>query len=252
MLPCLPHKINILALCVRIAQTQVLLLSLSTISFATSIVASRTLDEVIIGADSLGTFDDGKTIVTRNVCKIHEHAGVIFAIAGVEVNAATGFNAAALIAAEADKGYPISETIRALETVLKPNLMRELEWQRKERPEMYQRRVVGNQELPLSFVLAGLENGAPVLYARAFKADGTILRVDSPNGEFTMWMGKSAAIERFRAQRKRRVYNSPIEFVRDLIQLEIDDDEPTVGGPIDIVRITRRGTGWIQRKSECA
>ena len=240
-----------LTACARLTRATFTLLTLTSITFATSIVASRTLDEVVIGADSLGTFDDGKNISTRNVCKIHEHAGVVFAIAGVEVNAATGFNAATLIADEAAKGHPVSETIRAIEAVIKPNLMRALEWQQKERPEMYQRRVIDNQELPLSFVLAGLENGAPVLYARAFKSDGTIQRVDSPNGEFTLWIGKSAAIESFRAQRKRRVYHSPIEFVRTLVQLEIDDDEPAVGGPIDLVRITRRGSEWVQRKSEC-
>ncbi|HKE57507.1 MAG TPA: hypothetical protein VKB46_12415 [Pyrinomonadaceae bacterium] len=239
------------ASCARLTGALVALLSLTSVTFATSIVASRTLDEVVIGADSLGTFDNGKSIVTRNVCKIHEQGGVVFAIAGLEVNPPTGFNAATLIATEAAKGYPISETIRAIESVIKPQLLRELEWQQKERPEMYRRRLIDNQELPLSFVLAGLENGSPVLYARAFKIDGTILRVDSPNGEFTLWIGKSAAIERFRAQRNRRLYHSPVEFVRVLVQLEIDDDEPTVAGPIDMVRITRNGTEWLQRKSEC-
>ena len=242
---------KIFSACVRLARAIVVLLLLTSLTFATSIVASRTLDEVVIGADSLGTFDNGKSIVTRNVCKIHEHAGLVFAIAGLEVNPPTGFNAPALIAAEAEKGYPISETIRAIESVIKPQLMRELEWQQKERPEMYRRRLIDNKELPLSFVLAGLEDGSPVLYARAFKIDGTILRVDSPNGEFTLWIGKSAAIERFRAQRKRRVYHSPVEFVRVLVQLEIDDAEPTVAGPIDLVRITRGGTEWVQKKSEC-
>src|SRR5262245_33054597 len=251
MRPALLRHHKIIAACARGARAMAALLSLTSITFATSIVSSRTLDEVVIGADSLGTFDDGKRIVTRNVCKIHEHAGVVFAIAGVEVNSATGFNAATLIADEAAKGRPISETIRAIETVINPNLMRALEWQRKERPEMYQRRGIDKQELPLSFLLAGLETGAPVLYARAFKSDGTIQRVDSPNGEFTLWIGKSAAIERFRAERKRRVYHSPVDFVRVLVQLEIDDDEPTVGGPIDLVRITRDGTEWVQRKSEC-
>jgi hypothetical protein len=40
--------------------------------------------------------------------------------------------------------------------------------------------------------------------------------------------------------------------VRRLIEIEIAARGEYVGPPIDIVRISRNGAQWIQRKTECA
>jgi hypothetical protein len=233
-----------------IAQAQILILMLSISTCATSIVVARTSAEVVVGADSRGTFDDGKTVTVRNVCKIHEHAGIFYAIAGIEVDPITGFNSASLVANEIDKVRIMSTLVPAIEQVIKVRLTHELEWQRKERPNLY-RRTVENNNIALSIVIAGIENETPVFYARAFIADGTILREDHPSGEFTVWMGKADAIQRFIAQPNRPVFSTSVETVRALIQLEIDSGEPSVGSPVDIVRLTKGSATWIQKKPEC-
>ena len=42
-----------------------------------------------------------------------------------------------------------------------------------------------------------------------------------------------------------------VEGIRSLIELEIAAEPAHTGGPIDILRITKDGAEWIQRKQEC-
>src|ERR1051326_5556982 len=67
----------------RIAKAYVFLLCLMVSTQATSIVVLRTPTEVVLGADSRGTFFDGKTVEYKTVCKIYERGGVFFAVAGM-------------------------------------------------------------------------------------------------------------------------------------------------------------------------
>ncbi len=247
--PCVSLLILVPATYSYIAKAQILILLFSLSTFATSIVAVRTNSEVVIGADSRGLFVNG-AVTYRNVCKIHERNGVFFAIAGIEVDPITKFNAGTIVEAEIDKRKSLSSRVSAIEKILSMSVARELEWQRTRRPDLY-RRTVENNNMVLSVVFAGLENGTPALYARAFKTDGTILREDHPSGTFTLWMGKANAIEKFVGETKGRNLGTPADAVRRLIQLEIDDNEPSVGPPIDIVRITKDGAQWIQVKPEC-
>jgi|GEM_PF-757374 len=247
--PCSRFLVGITSTYARIAQAQILTLALAAVTFGTSIVVVRTPSEVVLGADSRATFDDGKIVTYKAVCKIYQSKGIFYAIAGLTVNPITGFDPAIAISNEIDRTSAISMLVPAVERAMAIRLTRELEWQKRERPAMYQRYVVENDNMALSVVIAGTENGLPVFYARAFKADGTILREDHPAGTFTVWIGKAKAIERFVA--RNRNYDSPTEAVRTLIQLEVDDSEPSVGPPIDIVRITKDGACWIQHKKEC-
>ncbi len=235
----------------RIAQAQIAILALSTITFATSIVVVRTPSEVVLGADSRGTFDDGQTITYKTICKIYSHKGVFYAISGLTADPITGFDPTVPISNEIDRTSAISTLIAAIERAIPIPLTREMEWQKRERPAMYQRHVVAYNNMALTVVIAGTENGVPVFYVRAFKADGTIIREDHPAGTYTLWMGKSKAIERFVARNSAYDFDSATDGVRTLIQLEIDDTEPSVGPPIDIVRITKDSACWVQRKEDC-
>jgi hypothetical protein len=43
----------------------------------------------------------------------------------------------------------------------------------------------------------------------------------------------------------------PIEAIRYLIGLEIEENPQEVGGPVDILQIDRHGPKWIQKKEGC-
>jgi len=229
------------------------LLLLATPTFATSIVVSRTSNEVVLGADSKGTFDDGKSSTSRKVCKIYQRGNIFFAVAGLAHNPITGFDPASLVEQEIKGAPTIYALVTNVERTLKLRLERELSLQESARPDLY-RRTVEDGDIPLSVVLTGTENGSPVFYMRGFKTDGVILRSDHPNGETTRWLGKESAIKRFLAtQTNKPIFQMPEETVRTLIQLEIDDsvDSRSVGGPIDMVRITSKGAQWKIPSCSC-
>ncbi len=64
-------------------------------------------------------------------------------------------------------------------------------------------------------------------------------------------MGKHEAIDRDLPKKPGIWKNDPVEVVRELLQIEVASEPETVGPPIDILRITQRGSEWIQEKEIC-
>jgi hypothetical protein len=223
-------------------------------TFGTTIVVSRTSDEVVFGTDSKATYRNGGTETFRNICKISQKDNVYFAVLGISRNPYSGFDSFQLIRNMITPQKPISTLVRDLETVFQRELKKELAWQKSELPKVYEKTIEGGGA-PLSFVMAGIEDHRPVFYARGFNVDGTILSETLLEGDHTFWIGNDVAIERFLTDqnRKKPFFRTAEETVRSLIQLEIDDplDSRSVGGPIDMVRITATGASWIQRKDGC-
>jgi hypothetical protein len=65
-------------------------------------------------------------------------------------------------------------------------------------------------------------------------------------------MGKHEAIDRYLPQDPDMWKNDPVDVVRKLIEIEVTSEHETVGPPIDILRITKEGSEWIQKKDMCA
>ena len=99
-----------------------------------------------------------------------------------------GFNAASIIEKESDKGGSLAALVASVETLLEDRLSKTLTRQKSEAPDVYRRSVTENNNIALSVVFAGLENGSPAFYARAFFSGDelTVVRQDHPQGEFTV------------------------------------------------------------------
>lgn len=73
---------------------------------------------------------------------------------------------------------------------------------------------------------------------------------DCPTGSLTLLTGPDEDIEREHAERDLGVW-STAELFRRFIQRQIDRGRPTIGPPIDVVRLTRSGIDTKGLKPQC-
>jgi len=250
------------------------LFMLPSAAFATSIVAVRNNDEIVIAADSKTTLTPARDGMGEPEsiakCKIVQVGNLFFASAGsagigsVEFygNVDPVFNLKEVIAKGlAGKGR-IADKVNTLEKVLVINLSQIAEKARQDNAAFFLERFVKH---PIhSVIVAGLENGELLLMVRTFKL------IISPSGSLsfeigrfacpgdcqasfvTMFEGQTEAIRRYLQENEYFLYDTdPTTAARNLVELEISKDPSFVGPPIDILRLTRAGAEWIQRKSLC-
>ncbi|HYA26566.1 MAG TPA: hypothetical protein VEE82_01075, partial [Thermodesulfovibrionales bacterium] len=251
-----------------------LLLLMSSTAFATSIVAVRNNDEIVIAADS-------KTILTpvgdsvgepESVakCKIVQAGNLFFASAGsagigsveFDGNVDSVFNLKEVIAKGLAGEGRIVDKVNNLEKVLVITLAQIAEKARQDNVAFFMERFI---KYPIhSVIIAGLDNEELVLMVRTFKL------IISPSGSLsfeigrfacpgdcqapfvTIFEGQTEAIRKFLQENEYFLYyTDPTIAVRNLVELEVSKDPSFVGPPIDILRLTREGAEWIQRKSLC-
>ena len=250
------------------------LFMLPSAAFATSIVAVRNNDEIVIAADSKTTLTPARDGMGEPEsiakCKIVQVGNLFFASAGsagigsVEFygNVDPVFNLKEVIAKGlAGKGR-IADKVNKLEKDLVINLAQIAEKARQDNAAFFLERFVKH---PIhSVIVAGLENGELLLMVRTFKL------IISPSGSLsfeigrftcpgdcdspfiTLFEGQTEAIRTYLQVNRYFLYRTdPVTAVRNLVDLEISTNPSFVGAPVDILRITRKGTEWIQRKSLC-
>ncbi len=242
-------------------------------AFATSIVAVRDDDEIVIGADSRTTMvpgSGGGVAGSITKCKIVQAGNLFFATAG---SAGIGpaespgdvyseFDLRKIIAGALRGNSRIGDKVKDLETALVESLARIAENARQEDTAFFLKRFVMHPAQTI--IVGGLDNGELVLMARTFRL------VISPSGALsfeigrfdcpgdcqepltTIFEGRTEAIREYLEQHKLFLYYAdPVTAVRDLVGMEISADPFSVGPPIDILRLTKRGAEWIQRKPLC-
>jgi hypothetical protein len=247
---------------------------LSSSASATSVVAVRNNDEIVIAADSKTTltqaWDSMGEPESIAKCKIVQAGNLFFASAGsagigsVESygNVDSVFNLKEVIAKGlAGKGR-IADKVNKLEKVLVINLAQIAEKARQDDAAFFLERFVKH---PIhSVIIAGLENEELVLMVRTFKLSISpsgflsfeIGRFACPGdcqaSYVTMFEGQTEAIRRYLQENEYFLYyTDPTTVARNLVELEISKDPSFVGPPIDILRLTRASAEWIQRKSLC-
>jgi hypothetical protein len=257
-----------------IAGILVILFLASSSAFATSIVAVRDSDEIVIGADSKTTLTPAGTSVGQAgsipKCKIVQAGNLFFASAGYAGIGQAGFpdtidpefDLKEIITEELQGDGSVADKMEDLEKVLVANLTRIAEKARKDNTAFFLTRFVRH---PVhTIIVGGLDNGELVLMVRTFRL------VISPSGALsfgigrfscpgdcqesttTIFEGRTEAIRNYLEQHKLFLYFAdPVTAVRDLVGLEISEDPSFVGPPIDILRLTRKGVEWIQRKPLC-
>ena len=230
---------------------------------ATTIVVARTASEIIIGADSKVTDVFGNEL-SRRACKIRQVGNLFVAIEGLEVDRQTGFSAPEIAtrALTSKASAPAAEKMSLLMGYLVSALLTELAHLKTHEPQTYFKKIEGGQ-LFLRLIVAGYERGKPLIFVRSFRAlqynPGQIGVAVIPDdcledcrGEVvTKFLGESEAIDGLPEETGGFWKDGVAEGVRRLIETEIAARSEYVGPPIDIVRITKSGAQWIQRKKEC-
>jgi len=230
---------------------------------ATTIVVARSANEIVIGADSKVTDLYGND-VNRRACKIRQVGNLFIAFEGLEVDRKTGFNVPEIstTALNFRPSGPVSEKISILTGFLVSELMVELSHLKTHEPDTYFRKIEGGQ-LFLRIIVAGFENERPLVFVRSFRAlqynPGQIGVAVIPDdclencqgAVVTRFLGESDAIDALPEETPDFWKAGLSDGVRRLIETEIAARNEYVGPPIDIVRITKSGVQWIERKPEC-
>jgi hypothetical protein len=257
-----------------IAGILVILFLGSSSAFATSIVAVKDGDVIVIGADSKTTLMSAGSGIGEagsiSKCKIVQAGNLFFASAGyggvsragVPCDVDPEYDLKEIIAGELQGNGSIAGKMGNLEKVLVANLTLIAEKARKDNAAFFLARFVRHPVYTI--IVGGLDNGELVLMVRTFRL------VIAPSGALTfgigrfscpgdcresaatIFEGRTEAIRNYLAQHKLFLYFAdPVTAVRDLVGLEISQDPSFVGPPIDILRLTRRGVEWIQKKPLC-
>ncbi len=247
---------------------------ISSTAFATSIVAVRNNDEIVIGADSKTTLTpvcSGVEYPQRIAkCKIVQAGEIFFASAGsagigpakFPGNIDPEFNLKELIAKALEGEGSLAEKVDHLEKILVVNLSQIAERARQENAAFFMERLA---QYPIhSVIIAGLDNEQLVVMARTFRLSISpsgslsfdIRRFACPgdcqSSFITILSGQTEAMRKYLQENEYFwLYTDATTAVRHLIELEISRDPSLAGPPIDILRLTRRGAEWIKRKSLC-
>jgi hypothetical protein len=231
---------------------------------ATTIVVARTASEIVIGADSKVTDTFGNE-VNRRECKIRQVGNLFIALEGLEIDRKTGFNVREISTAalQSRPAASAAEKVSILMGYLVSGLLVELPYLKSHEPEAYFKKIEGGQ-LFLRIIVAGFENGRPLVFVRSFRAlqynPGQIGVAVIPDdclenchgAVVTRYLGESDAIEGLPEETPNFWKAGLSAGVRRLIETEIAARSEYVGPPIDIVRIGPNGAQWIARKIECS
>lgn len=240
----------------------VLVLTIGSVR-ATTIVVARANNEIVIGADSKVTDTYGNDL-NKRACKIRPIGDLFVAIEGLEIDRQTGFSVPdiAVQALGSKTATSTPDKISMLMGYLVSNLLTELAHLKAHEPQTYFKKIEGGQ-LFLRIVVAGFENGRPLLFVRSFRAlqynPGQIGVVvipddcldDCKGAIVTRFLGESDAIEGLPEETPDFWKAGLSDGVRKLVETEIAARSEYVGPPIDIVRISASGAQWVQRKKEC-
>ena len=251
----------------------VFLFLLSSAASATSVVAVRNDDEIVIGADSKTTLTPvsgaGKPESIAK-CKIVQTGDLFFASAGsagigqaeLRGYADPEYNMKDVIAQGLRGNGNIAERVGNLERVLVANLTQIAEKVRQDNAAFFLERFVKN---PVhTVIIVGPDDGELVLMVRTFRL------IISPSGSLsfqigrfacpgdcrtsfiTIFEGQTGAIRNYLQDHALFLYFAdPVAAVRDLVELEISKDPSSVGPPVDILRLTKKGAEWVQKKPLC-
>ena len=215
---------------------------------ATLIIAYRSHDEVIIAADSLRTI---RTVPSGQtwVCKIRNFGDVVFASAGDTTLPGDGFSLDTI---------PLSLDPRTRpDPVSVPERIARFEAETIEAFTRLHGERTSTRFVSFSYVLGFLLDGRPVGLSRRFTSSDGMLVIGEPEelpaGQF-LFAGQPSVLDSLPSagfSDAQRLLNSVPLLLSRLIDYQASRS-PTVGGPVDIIRLTVTGPEWLQRKSYCA
>lgn len=232
------------------------------IGIGTCIIGVLTSEEFIVGADSLRSYEDREP---EYIPKIVQVRNSFFISSGISLHGDTKFNIQSLCRTALRKGKTINESIRILEKIVRKPLRRVYEHAAQEDRANYESVVKKN---PVNVAFFGVENGTLLLSQRKFLPEdfGDKVLVSLQKADFigdnsnqgSVCLGCEEVFNNSWSPTRPDPYRDPVGFVKYVISwaeknesVYFNDGQKRIGGPIDIIRITKEKAEWIQKKSIC-
>ena len=234
--------------------TALLLLGDTVPAAATTVLALRNGDEILIAADSLRGLTRLRTgeRLRGESCKIRNFGDLVFAHAGRFLDAS--WNVDLLVHSLRDSGETPRQSAARFAAVVETTLRRVPRGKRQE------------HNLNIKYVIGFFEDGQPVLLHHTVSSvDGTIV-VDpvneNPDGIVVMLGTTSyldqdpddvAAFRKALGTSPARLLADPVAMLEFSITYQAHLTPDRVGGPVDMIRMTAEGASWVpgHRKPGC-
>lgn len=226
-------------------------------ALATTIIAVRTADFVIIATDSKATYLGQAGPPT--VCKIYNHGDLYFAAAGLDYDARRNFSIKKIVADSLLSSATFDEQVARVENAVAQSLTNELARLRREDPGIYAFTMHSSAHV-VSLVLVEYQDGVPHLAARGFswisnptpaiKIDRITCPGDCTDGRELLSLGEKRAAENFMRANSGEDFDLPA-LATKLVELEIEDSPGNVGPPINEMRLDKSGVTWLSNGSGC-
>jgi hypothetical protein len=231
----------------------------ATLFEMTAIAAICRPGEIVIAADSrrLNLITSEQT----SVCKIRDLRTVFAAVSGINTYAGTGYDISSFIPEQASEGN-LSDIVDSIKRSVLPPLKTALEHLRANNPEAFKKYAMSNAP-PLDIKFARVQSGEPMMINLSAEVlhqnNGPIVLVPKqsryPGVNIFSALGRAfiGTPEGVAHQLSlpQNYSGDLIKDARNFVQMEIDKQVPEIGGPIDILQLTKDGSNWIQRKESC-
>jgi hypothetical protein len=242
---------------------------------ATAIALIRTPDEIVAAADSKQTIDVllPGFVSTRDVCKIHKirdhfyfavagYRGVVDPLTGKAVDVPLGgistVEQVVLRSHKAD--LSIRENVDVFQRSIVSFLIKNLGERQRDNPEHFKRNfsILSKSDV----VFFGIESEIMVVHHLQFRAqDEPQVRISATRSMCpgdcqdptlaSFFLGERDAMQMYWTETGFNKDDGLAKNAEALVDAAIATNPKAVGGPIDILRITRRESSWIRVKPEC-
>lgn len=242
---------------VRILLLLVVFLASKTVSSQTTVIAKKTKDAIYIGADSRSTITynahySGITKVdTGSMCKIWTNGRLSFAVIGSRADVskryaahACTFQTSLFEAIEVYRGNYTTDLAYYLYNLKNIDSIAYAKWENEVQPYYNQ------------IVFCGIQGDSlyqcQLTFSVSRTATGTITINSRVNTNDVLYGGYTELIEKVAANPSTWTKEEDIpDIIKQLIMIEAYVHPMEVGGPTDILKITKTGVKWIKRKSLC-
>ena len=221
-----------------------MLVSWTTEVSATLILTYRSSAEIIIAADSLRNIRTTPGKQSR-ACKIRNFGDILFAASGDTSRPGGIFSLDAITAGLHQGNEPVREPV---EKRLRKFDERTVAAFRKVH---HQSREIG--PVTFTYIVSFLRDGHPTAYIRTLQStDGvpSIGEIEEVREDVLLAIGQSGTADDM-PEGIKRDSDRRWAILEAIIDHQARRTPNKVGGPVDIIRLTSRGSEWLQRKPEC-
>lgn len=231
---------------------------------ATSIVALRSPDSVVIAADSLLTIrNTAGADIRKSECKIFQSGDLFYSFSGFYKDPARAFDVSSLVSEILRQGGSFDAVSERAAQGVVDAMKGDLQRIKGEYPALYEK-YFGNATGPLlQLLFATYRDGVPriavydIMEAAGSSAE-IVLRYgrrscpgDCRTQDTTAYfMTDMRPIENF-LKHNKLVSRSPEDTAKFLVELVINAHTPFTGPPVDVLRIDRSGAAWVEHKPQC-